>query len=253
MSSPRVIPDGTPPALEAQHLTVRLEDVVVLDDVSIAVPPGHCLALIGHNGSGKTTFLRAVLGLIPPTEGVIRILGQRPERARHLVGYLPQHKGFDRAFPATSVELLVAGLRGAWPARIRAAERQRCVESLDRFGAADLADRRVADLSGGELQRVFLARALVREPRLLLLDEPSTGLDPEARQEVDGILCELAREADMAMIVVTHDLRGLQTYATTVVYLDRRVVTQGDTETILAEAPDHLFFGHVHHEDEHPR
>jgi ABC-type Mn2+/Zn2+ transport system ATPase subunit len=227
-------------------VSVHRDGVLVLDEITLAIPWGTCVALIGPNGSGKTTLLHTVLGTVPPTEGVIRILGRRPEAARREVGYLPQHKGFDRGFPATSLEVVVANLRGRWPARIRADERARALRALERFGAADLATRPVADLSGGELQRVYLARAHVLEPRLLLLDEPSTGLDPEARKEVDGILCDLAGDPRAAMVVVTHDLRGLDTYASHVVYLDRRVIAEGDPVTILEEAPDHGLFGHVH-------
>jgi zinc transport system ATP-binding protein len=233
-------------ALEVQHLTVHREGVLVLDDVTLTIPRGTCTALIGPNGSGKTSLLLAVLGLLTPSEGVIRVLGRHLEETRHRVGFLPQFKGFDRSFPATSLEVVVANLRGRWPARITGAEREKAMAALQRFGAAHLARRAVADLSGGELQRVYLARAMVLEPQLLLLDEPSTGLDPDARREVDGTLCQLSREDRLAMVVVTHDLRGLATYTDHVVYLDRRVVTEGDPQAILAAAPDHMLFGHVH-------
>ena len=158
-------------------MSVRFSEAPVLEDVSFDLEPGRFLAIVGPNGGGKSTLIKVALGLVTPARGHAALFGDRAGAHPERVGYVPQLKTFDRTFPATALELVTTGLRGSWPARVTRDERDRGLRALERVGAEALADRQLARLSGGELQRAFLARALVRRPVLVLLDEPATGVD----------------------------------------------------------------------------
>ncbi|MCZ7679630.1 MAG: metal ABC transporter permease [Sandaracinaceae bacterium] len=156
----------------------------MLHDITFWIPKGEFVCLVGPNGAGKSTFLKTVLGLVEPTRGSVEILGKPIAEAHRAVGYVPQRKGFDRSFPARAVDLIVAAIRGKWPLRVTAAERERARAVLRRVGGEGLIDKDLAGLSGGETQRVFLARALVNDPVLLILDEPTAGVDARGRAGV---------------------------------------------------------------------
>jgi ABC-type Mn2+/Zn2+ transport system ATPase subunit len=213
--------------LEAERLVVELGGRRILDDVSFWIARGEFVGLCGPNGGGKTTFLKAALGLLTPTSGSLRVFGVSPERARPRVGYLPQRKSFAPDFPATAVELIVANLRGTWPLRVRARERERAGEVLARVGGEALLDQPLTGLSGGETQRVFLARALVNDPALLLLDEPTAGVDARGRAEFLELLDGMAAREDLAAVLVTHSVAAVRRLAERVVYLDRRLIAWG--------------------------
>jgi len=145
-------------ALRVRDVRVELGGQRVLEDVSFDVARGEFCCLCGPNGGGKTTLLKAALGLAPLTGGRIEVLGRAPALARREVGYLPQAKGFNPGFPARAVELILANQRGAWPLRVSAAERELARAALARVGGERLLDSPLRGLSGGETQRVFLAR-----------------------------------------------------------------------------------------------
>ena len=220
--------------LETRGLSVEIAGRAVLVDVSLHVDPGEFLCLVGPNGGGKTTLLRAVLGLIP-ARGTVAVFGAPPARSRRRVGYLPQRKGFADDFPATPGELLAAAERGRWPWRVRASERQRALAALRRVRGEELVDRPLAALSGGQTQRVFLARALVDDPGLVLIDEPLAGLDPQGREDLLSILAELARRGDTAAVVVTHEPETVSRIGRRVAYLDVRLLAQGPPESVLGD------------------
>ena len=148
-----------------------------MHDVSFDLAAGEFLTIVGPNGAGKSTLMKVALGLIAPLKGHAALFGEDAGRHPERIGYVPQLKTFDRTFPATVLELVVSGLRRSWPARVRPDERDAARHTLADVGAEKLANRTLAKLSGGELQRAFLARALVRRPALVLLDEPATGVD----------------------------------------------------------------------------
>jgi ABC-type Mn2+/Zn2+ transport system ATPase subunit len=209
------LPPDEPRVLDVRHVTVRFGTKTVLEDVTFHVPRGEFLCLCGPNGAGKSTLLKAILGLVSPEQGEIFVNGK--------VGYVPQRKGFDRDFPATPVEVIVANLHGRWPLRISADDRAKAERMLERTGAAKLASAQMRDLSGGETQRVFLARALVTDPELLILDEPTAGVDVGGRAAIIDLMAEISASETITAVLVTHNLQAIARCAERVVYLERSV------------------------------
>ncbi len=205
----------------------------VLSDVSFSVRAGAYVALAGPNGAGKTTLMKLVLGLLDGVcEGEIALFGESRDRFRDFrrIGYLPQRVNvFNPLFPATVAEVVGLGLLAGkgWPRRMTGRDRDRVGETLVTFGIGDLADKPIGSLSGGQQQRVFLARAIVGDPDLLVLDEPSTALDPESRARFYGLLEDLRRSRGTAIIMITHDIAHAGEHAESLLYLDRTVVFSG--------------------------
>jgi ABC-type Mn2+/Zn2+ transport system ATPase subunit len=226
---------GAPRVLEVQGISKSFGDKIVLEDVSFDVPVGEFLCLCGPNGAGKSTLLKIILGLEEPDGGRIRISGLAAERGRAKVGYVPQRKAFDRDFPATPVDVIVANLRGRWPLRTTKEERDRAIAALERTGSAKLADAQMRDLSGGETQRVFLARALAKDPELLILDEPTAGVDVGGRAAIVDLMAKIAESDRIAAILVTHNLQAIARCAERVLYLERTVRAWGLWSELSAE------------------
>ena len=170
---------------------------------------------------------------MPLSAGEIEVLGARPGASGSAVGYLPQAKAFNPTFPARVVDVIVANRRGAWPVRVGAADREAARAALARVGGERLLDALLRGLSGGELQRVYLARALVNEPALLLLDEPTAGVDARGRAEFLDLLAGVAAREDLAAVLVTHNAAAVRRLAERVVYLDGRVRAWGPPAEVL--------------------
>jgi zinc transport system ATP-binding protein len=233
-------------ALRVSEATVELSGKTILEHVSFEVGRGEFACLCGPNGGGKTTLLKTVLGLIPLRSGHVEVRGLPPPEARRAVGYLPQSKSLGNGFPASALELIVANRNGAWPVRIGTGDRERARAVLARVGGEKLLDQPLRALSGGETQRVFLARALVTDPELLLLDEPTAGVDARGRAEFLDVLAGIAARDDLAALLVTHNEAAVRQLADRVVYLDRKVVAWGPPADVLALADRRGFSGHDH-------
>lgn len=206
--------DGTP-ALEAVDLSVAERDF---------------LGVIGPNGGGKSTLLRAMLGLVRPARGRVLLGGVPPEKGRRIVGYVPQLKDLDWAFPISVWDVVRMGRyrrRGLFR-RYNREDAHATQQALERMGISHLRDRQIGALSGGQRQRVFIARALVGEPALLLLDEPLTGVDATTRTEFYEVLNELNRS--LTIIMASHDISAVAAYAKTVACLNRRLYYHGSKE-----------------------
>ncbi|MCX7857329.1 MAG: metal ABC transporter ATP-binding protein [Deltaproteobacteria bacterium] len=238
-------------SVEDVHFRYNSEDV--LKDVSFELRKGEYLGIVGPNGSGKTTLLKIMLGYFKPTSGKVEIFGESPWtlKRKDLIGYLPQVTPVrSLIFPATVKDVVLMGLlsKKRFPRVITKKDVERAEEILSVMRIIDLKNRHVGELSGGERQKVFLCRALIHEPSLLVLDEPVTALDPESREEFYRILMELNREKEITIIMVTHDMGEIGNYATKLLYLDRKVVFFGSLEKFCESREMTEYFGeHAQH------
>jgi len=235
-----------PEILSVEHLTVALRGRVILDDVSFVIRRGEFTGLIGSNGVGKTTLLRALLGLESPHSGVITIDGAPRGRSHAAIGYVPQKIALDADVPLRVRDFVALGLdaeRWGLPRRT-AADRARVREVLEAVGATHLADQRLSALSGGEQQRVFIAHALVRRPAILLLDEPLANLDPRNVQEIVALLHRLAREHDVAILLSAHEMNALLPVMDRVIYLTGGHCASGPTNEVVQTDVLSALYGH---------
>jgi zinc/manganese transport system ATP-binding protein len=222
-------PAVAPPAVALDGASVALGDTPIVGEVTLRVQPGEFIAVLGPNGAGKSTLMRAILGLVPLASGSATVLGRTPEQARSEVGYLPQRSGFDRDTRIRGVDLVRLGLDGArWgiPVPItaaaraqRRAERTLVAETIEQVGASAYAQRAIGELSGGEQQRLLIAQALVRAPRLLILDEPLDSLDLPNQASVAALIRRICTARSVAVLLVAHDINPLLHYLDRVIYL----------------------------------
>ena len=224
-------------AVRLERLTCRYGTARVLDDVSLAIPQGSLTGIVGPSGSGKTTLLRAIIGAHPPDSGSVR-------RQRELrLAYVPQVETVDWSFPVTVGECVRMARRGRrllpWST---AAERAEVGAVLERLGIAELEHRHIRELSGGQQQRVFLARALLGQPDLLLLDEPTSGVDARIRHDILHLLGDLNAQG-LTIVLTTHDLNGIATHLPRLVCLNRQVIAHGAPFEVLTPAILELTFG----------
>ena len=219
---------STPAAVDLAGVTFSYGEAPVLEGVNLRVAEGEFLGLVGPNAGGKSTLLKLILGLLEPQTGVVRVLGHAPDQARRLLGYVPQHPGFPRDFPITVEQVVLMGRLGLgtgwrrWLGGYSAEDRAAAQAALTEVQAQNLAGRQIGTLSGGQLQRVLVARALVGEPRLLILDEPTANID----QRMEGEIFDLLRaiNARMTILVVSHDVAFISAYVGRVACLNRTLV-----------------------------
>jgi len=237
--------------INVEKLSAKIGDHQALCNVSLAIPHNSFVAIVGPNGAGKTTFLKILLGLIQPSAGKVKILGRQPgEVPPEWIGYVPQVKTMDRSFPAVSVELVMTGISRRWPWLHRENEYQLAMSALQHVGAAHLATRRLGRLSGGELPRILMARSIVRRPKLVMLDEPATGIDAVGEADMYRMLEGYQKESGAALIMITHDWHVATHHADFVLLLNCNQISFGSPRKALCE--DHLrtAYGHIGHEHE---
>lgn len=226
----------TAPALEVTGLTVTYGDVLALADVDLTLGEGTACGLVGVNGSGKSTLLRTVVGLVRPRTGEVRVHGGPHDDARRRgdIGYVPQADDLDRDFPVSVLDVVLMGRyhRMGRTRRPSAADRAAAEEALARVGLTELAGRQIGRLSGGQRQRVLLARTLAQRARLLLLDEPFTGVDAASEAAVTRVLREL-NDDGVTVLLATHDLATLPELCAESVLLHHRVLAHGPTTEVL--------------------
>jgi zinc/manganese transport system ATP-binding protein len=231
-----------PVAVEAVGAAVSLGGRTVWKDLDVRVDRGSFTAVLGPNGVGKSTLLRAVLGLQPLAAGRLTVLGAPPGRARARIGYLPQRRSFDPALRVRGVDVVRLGLDGtrwgvplpfAGPGRRVRDERRRVAAALDRVGASRYARRPVGQVSGGEQQRLLIAQALVRSPELLLLDEPLDSLDITNQGSVAALVQSVCRQEGVTVIMVAHDVNPILAYVDRVVYLATSGAVSGAPQDVI--------------------
>jgi zinc transport system ATP-binding protein len=197
-------------AVRADAVSFAYRDEPVLDCASFEVMPGELVALAGANGSGKSTLMRIVLGLLAPDQGHVELFGRPPRqlRERWRIGYVPQRPTMVELLPATVRDVVAAGrlARRGWWRRPGGADRAEVERALDTVGLTELAGRPLSELSGGQQQRAFIAKALVAAPDLLVLDEPTAGVDAPSQRRFRDILVEMAHERGAAVVLVSHEL-----------------------------------------------
>jgi zinc transport system ATP-binding protein len=220
------------PAIELDHVTIRREGRLVVDDASLEINAGTIHVVIGPNGAGKSTLLTAVLGQTA-FAGTIKL----HFRGNGIVGYVPQSFVADRTLPITIAEFLALA-RQKWPVclGVRPAARLRIAEILERVGLVGMERRRLGELSGGELRRVLIGNAIEPAPELLLCDEPATGLDPVAIEELDRLLCKLRDDHGTTVLMVSHDRAQVRRIANRVTYLHVQIKDTGQPVKVLERA-----------------
>ena len=222
------------PAVELQNVTAGYNKSRVLEDVDLKVMPGDFVGLLGPSGSGKTTLLRVVLGAVDGQQGEVRI-NEKPVRGRNRrAGYVPQLETIDWNFPVTVEETVMMGrtMANPWLPWYRKHEKELAYDMMQRLGIDNLAKRHIRQLSGGQQQRVFLARALVSSPDLLLLDEPTSGVDLKTRDDVMHLLHDL-NHAGVTIILTTHEINAVAVHLPRIVCLNGSIVADGPPHRVI--------------------
>ena len=216
--------------ITCHDLAFGYEKKPLLQKVNLAIPQGDFVCVVGPNGSGKTTLLKLALGLLSPTSGRIEVFGKAPRHARGRIGYVPQHPRLDPLFPVTALDVTLMGRLGRAPSLLswRNRDQERARQSLDEVGLGDRMDHHFAALSGGQKQRVLIARALAGDPELLLLDEPTAGLDAHVEEGFYRLLEELNKR--LTIVLVSHDLGFVSGFVKSVVCVGREVLVHPTSE-----------------------
>ncbi|MGM5480617.1 MAG: metal ABC transporter ATP-binding protein [Nanobdellota archaeon] len=203
-----------------ENLSFSYTNDEFLKDINLPIYEDDFLGIIGPNGGGKTTLLKLILGLLKPTKGQIRVFGKQPRKARKDIGYLSQFKNVDFDYPITVFEVVLMGLMGNnLIKKYSKTDKERAINALKRLGIVNYKDKNLNELSGGEKQRVFVARALVNKPKLLILDEPMSNLDIHIQEDFYSILQELNKE--IAIVIVDHDFEMLAKYSKEIVCVNK--------------------------------
>ena len=228
------MPDDKKLALTVDDLTVAYQEKPAIWDIDLAVPEGVLMAIVGPNGAGKSTLIKAVLNLIPRAAGTVSFYGLPYERARSLVGYVPQRGSVDWDFPTSVLDVVTMGLYGklGWFRRPRRKERELALQALEQVGLVDFVDRQISQLSGGQQQRTFLARALVQDAQIYFMDEPFAAVDAVTESAIVNILHELNTRGK-TVLVVHHDLQTVAEYFDWVTLLNVEVIASGPTAEIF--------------------
>ncbi len=223
------------PLVELKNVSFGFGAQPVLEDISLHIHPGQFAALVGPSGAGKTSLIKLILGALQPSRGEVFISGKKLDgKPSPQVGYVPQLEAVDWNFPVTVEQAVLMGRTrksGPWPWPNRR-DKQELSTILERLGIPELSARHIRDLSGGQQQRVFLARALIADPDLLVLDEPTTGVDMRTTENILHMLAELNQQG-ITILITTHDLNTAAAHLPWVICLNRRVIAQGSPEEVF--------------------
>ena len=240
------LPSGE--AVRADHLVVKYDRLVALDGATVTVHFGEALGIIGPNGSGKSTLLKTVAGLLHPASGDLCVLGKNPRSLKPgSIAYVPQVEAVDWSFPATVWDAVAMGRfpRMRFWQYFGAHDRAIVESALGAVNMLSLAHRHIANLSGGQQQRAFVARAIAQEPELLLLDEPTTGVDAETEEALRLVVRRLVA-GGMPVLMTTHDLDRVEEWFDRVLVLDRRVLALGAPNEVVESGAYAAIREHTH-------
>ncbi|MGD8592915.1 MAG: ABC transporter ATP-binding protein [Gammaproteobacteria bacterium] len=213
---------------------------LALENINLTVRKGEFLGVVGPNGGGKSTLLKLILGLFRPDAGKLTVLGKTPEKGREHIGYVPQHVRFNRDFPITVEDTILLGRLGKskslWGYAVK--DKQLCAKVMQETEIDDLKQRRLNTLSGGQLQRVLIARALVSDPEILILDEPTANIDLRVEEDIFGLLKRLNER--VTIIIVSHDIGFISEYVNRVACLNRTLLCH-ETSAISGKMIEDLY------------
>ncbi|ANU28326.1 metal ABC transporter ATP-binding protein [Planococcus versutus] len=246
------------PLIDIQDISFEYEQTKALDHISMKVEEGDFLAILGPNGSGKSTLLKIMLGLIKPSKGKIELFGvdSKNFKQREWIGYVSQKSNsFNSGFPATVKEVVAGGLtkKTGLFHRLPKSTNEQVVEALKAVGMKNFINRGISELSGGQQQRVFIARALIAKPKMLILDEPTVGIDHENVQSFYDMLAKLNREKNITLVLVTHDVDTVTDRITHVACLNQTIHFHGYKEQLhtMSDEKREAWYGHsvrkIHH------
>ena len=218
-------------AIHVEKLNIYYNNIPALKNISLDVYEGEFLGIMGPNGGGKSTLLKAILGLISINSGEISIYGSDRSSSRGLIGYVPQFTNMNRQFPITVLETVMTAQlnKGLHPFfKFKDQDREYALSQLEKVNLVHLADRQISDLSGGEFQRLLIARALAIKPKILLLDEPTASVDPSSRAHIFSLLEDLNKE--ITVVLVTHDLMAISSVVHKLACLNQTLIYHGEPQ-----------------------
>jgi len=234
--------------LSIQNLSVKKGGLVILENINFDVESGSYVSIVGPNGSGKTTLLKTIIGLNKDFTGKILLFGEEITiNNADKIAYVPQVKTLDRTFPALAIELVISGFKKKWSWKISKQDREMAMDYLTRVGAEQFANNKLSELSGGELQRVYLARSLSKNPKLLLLDEPATGIDLVCEQTINSLLDEFNKKLKTTIMMVTHDWSSAYHHTSKSLLINKHQIYYGDSKQAFTEENMQFTFSHPGH------
>jgi zinc/manganese transport system ATP-binding protein len=233
------------PVISLEHIEVQLGGRPILQDVSLSINQGEFIVILGPNGAGKTTLIKLLLGLVKPSAGSVRLLGQAPRRGLREIGYVPQRRALDVEMSLRGRDLVGFGLDGhRWGIGLPSRRRKEKIDwALHEVDTLHLADAPVGQLSGGEQQRLLIAQALISDPRLLLLDEPLANLDLAHQQEVVALVDKVCRERAVTVLLVSHDINPLLQFTDRVIFMANNHTTIGKPDEVITSATLSRLYG----------
>lgn len=223
-----------------KNVTVKYGSYTAIESANLEIFEGDFIGIIGPNGGGKTTLIKTILGSVPYS-GEITLSPTLFDNSRRLIGYLPQQTTFDRQFPISVIEVVLSGLQSqkGFSRRYKTAERNKALQLLDNMGINSIADRQIGEISGGQMQRVLLCRAIIAEPKLLILDEPTNFVDKRFESELYDILRELNKQ--MTIVMVSHDVHNISSAVKSIVCVNRTIHRHNTNTLSSKELNDYCF------------
>jgi zinc transport system ATP-binding protein len=215
-------------AVEINNLSIRFNENLVLKNINFSIDEKDFVAIIGPNGGGKSTLLKAILGILKPSIGEVKVFGKNPKKARDLMGYLPQKLIFDPDFPINVFDTVLTGRYHGLFKSYSDSDKKAVINALKDVDMIDFKDKQISKLSGGQIQRVFIARAIVREPKLLIMDEPMASIDPEMQSNFYKLMSELKDK--MTIVLVSHDVGAVSTHVDKIACLNQELFYHGPVE-----------------------
>lgn len=235
-------------AIVIQNLWVKYGNTIAISNLTVSIENGIYLAILGPNGSGKSTLLKTIIGLVKPSSGTIKIFGKLTDEADpSAIGYVPQIKTLDKTFPALAIELVLSGLSKNWVFRSSKQDKLKALKILEQLNSLDLAYRHLSELSGGQLQKIYLARSLVRKPKILLLDEPATGVDFVCETNFNSILTDYAEQNKITILMVTHDWTSAYHHSSHILLVNNQLIYYGPKEYAFTDDNIKHTFSHLAH------